>query len=84
MSGSVLEQMAPIGLEEMKAVRLMNRVDQKYMASAEMLEALLERVAEDYYVQHIAGDPVAPYRTLYFDTDDLAIPVCNSCCTGSR
>lgn len=73
MSGSVLAQMAPIGLEEMKAVRLMNRVDQKYMASAEMLEALLERVAEGYYVQHIAGDPVAPYRTLYFDTDDLAM-----------
>lgn len=70
---AILEQMEPIGLEEMKAVRLMNRMDQKYMASANILEVLLERVANDYYVQHIAGDPIAPYRTLYFDTGDLAM-----------
>lgn len=70
---SVLKQMAPIGLDDMKAVRLMNRVDQKYMASICQLEELLERVAGQYYVQHIADDPIAPYRTLYFDTADLAM-----------
>ena len=70
---SVLEQMAPIGLDDMKAVRLMNRVDQKYMASADVLESLLERIADHYYVQHIAGEPRAPYKTLYFDTDRLAM-----------
>jgi len=64
-------QMAPIGLDDMKAVRLMNRMDQKYMASADQLDALLERVADGYYVQHIEGNPLAPYRTLYFDTADL-------------
>lgn len=69
----VLEQMEPIGLEEMKAVRLMNRVDQKYMAAADLLEPLLDKIARGYYVQQIAGEPVAPYRTLYFDTDDLAM-----------
>ncbi len=63
--------MAPIGLDDMKAVRLMNRVDQKYMASSDVLEVLLGRIADDYYVQHIEGNPLAPYRTLYFDTDDL-------------
>ena len=63
--------MAPIGLDDMKAVRLMNRVDQKYMASADMLVPLLELIAGGYYVQHIAGNPLAPYRTLYFDTADL-------------
>lgn len=70
---SVLEQMTPIGLDDMKAVRLMNRVDQKYMASADQLEALLARIADGYYVQHIEGNPLAPYKTLYFDTDDLAM-----------
>ena len=65
--------MTPIRLDDMKAVRLMNRVDQKYMASAERLEELLGRVAEGYYVQHIDGDPLAPYKTLYFDTEDLAM-----------
>ena len=65
--------MMPIGLEDMKAVRLMNRVDQKYMASVDQLEEFLGRVADSYYVQHIGGDPIAPYRTLYFDTEGLAM-----------
>jgi len=68
---SALDLMTPIGLDDMKAVRLMNRVDQKYMACADMLEELLGRIAEGYYVQHIEGNPLAPYKTLYFDTDDL-------------
>ena len=70
---SVLAQMQPIGLDDMKAVRLMNRVDQKYMASADQLEPLLDRIADGYYVQHIDGEALAPYRTLYFDTDDLTM-----------
>ena len=68
---STLYQMPPIGLDDMKAVRLMNRVDQKYMACIDQLEPLLEMISGGYYVQHIAGDPYAPYRTLYFDTPDL-------------
>ena len=70
---SVLAQMQPIGLDDMKTVRLMNRVDQKYMASADQLEPLLDRIADSYYVQHIDGEALAPYRTLYFDTDDLTM-----------
>lgn len=70
---SVLNRMQPIGLDDMKAVRLMNRVDQKYMASVVQMEELLSRIADGYYVQHIVGNPLAPYRTLYFDTDDLAM-----------
>jgi hypothetical protein len=46
---SVLKQMAPIGLDDMKAVRLMNRVDQKYMASICQLEELLEGVQRRLY-----------------------------------
>ena len=82
---SVLDQMAPIGLDDMKAVCLMNRVDQKYIAPAALLEALLERIAGDYYVQRIPAnnqnsqftihnsERIAPYRTLYFDTEALAM-----------
>lgn len=65
--------MQPIGLDDMKAVRLMNRVDQKYMAPAGLLEELLSRIAEGYYVQQIEGNALAPYRTLYFDTANLAM-----------
>ena len=70
---SVLSQMQPIGLDDMKAVRLMNRIDQKYLASSAQLDELLSRIADGYYVQQIEGNPLAPYRTLYFDTADLAM-----------
>ena len=69
----ILSQMRPISLDDMKAVHLMNRVDQKYLASADMLEVLLSRIPEGYYVQHIEGNALAPYHTLYFDTADLAM-----------
>lgn len=65
---NVLEQMQPIGLEEMKAVRLMDRVERKYLASVDLMEPLLERVADRYYMQLGGG-----YRTLYFDTAELAM-----------
>ena len=80
---SVLEQMATIGLEDMKAVRLMNRVDQKYMACVDQLEPLLEMIADQYNVQSTPANisPLtshlspftSPYRTLYFDTPGLAM-----------
>ena len=70
---NVLEQMQPIGLDDMKAVRLMNRVDQKYMARVSQLDELLGRIASSYYVQHIEGEAVAPYRTLYYDTSERAM-----------
>ena len=68
---TVLSQMTPIGLDDMKAVHLMNRVDYKYVAQADILEELLSRIANRYYVQHIEGNFLSPYKTLYFDTDDL-------------
>lgn len=68
---SILSQMSPIGLDDMKSVRLMNRIDHKYMTSAARLEELLSRIIDSYYVQHIDGNTLAPYRTLYFDTADL-------------
>lgn len=68
---SILNQMSPIGLDDMKSVRLMNRIDHKYMTSAARLEELLSRISDSYYVQHIDGKALAPYRTLYFDTADL-------------
>ena len=69
--GKILNQMEPIGLDQMKSVRLMNRVDQKYIAPSARLYELLERVAPLYRVQQIEGDRIAPYRTLYFDTEEL-------------
>ncbi len=67
----LLNGFAPITLDDMGAVRLMNRVDQKYLTSTARLAQFLDALAEDYFVQRIDGRAWADYRTLYFDTSEL-------------
>lgn len=69
--------MEPIALTDMKAVQLMNRVDQKYLTNTHNLPLLLQMIANDYYVQRIDGAAVSDYKTLYFDTPDLAMYNCH-------
>ena len=68
---SILESFSPISLAEMKSVKLMNRVDTKYVAPVSMLEDLLKNSLSDYRVQVHEGKSVAAYDTLYFDTENL-------------
>lgn len=70
---SILSHMVPISLEQMTSVKLMNRVDQKYLMDRQQLSSLLERIDDSYYVQRIDDEAIAPYNTLYFDTDGLAM-----------
>lgn len=62
-----LAAMPPISLEEMKAVKLMNRTDRKYVTNVPGLLGLLGLVGDDYYVQEIGGRRVCAYRTVYWD-----------------
>lgn len=65
-----LEQFEPISLEEMSVVKLMNRIDTKYVIPlAELLE-LLKEAAPEYCVQCIEGKRTAEYHTIYLDTAD--------------
>ena len=68
---SILEQMEPISLEEMKSVRLMDRMDFKYVAPISILPQLLEKAIPYFKVQEINGNRIAPYCTQYLDTPDL-------------
>ena len=63
-----LAQFDPITLEEMSGIRLMNRIDTKFLVNVNELPTLLEMAKKDYYVQEIASKRKAFYRTLYFDT----------------
>lgn len=72
-----LQQMEPIALADMKAVQLMNRVDQKYLTNTDTLPRLLQMIASNYFVQRIDGIAVSDYRTLYFDTPELAMYTCH-------
>lgn len=59
-----------ITLEEMGKVKLMNRIDTKYVTTLDRLLQLLVRAREEYMVQTIDGQCNLPYYTLYFDTAD--------------
>jgi hypothetical protein len=69
----ILNTFAPITLEQMSDIRLMNRTDTKFVTTTAQLRRLLELAKEDYYVQDIDGERIAPYYTLYFDTADCAM-----------
>lgn len=69
----IVNQMTPISLEEMKEVRLMNRVDTKYLVTSRQLLDILKGVCGHYYVQELEGHRLSPYRTVYHDTSDLTM-----------
>jgi hypothetical protein len=66
----VWKRMNPVSLDEMSEIRLMNRIDTKFLIREDMLPELLEEIQEDYRVQVVGGVPVAHYKTLYYDTPD--------------
>ena len=66
----LLGQLPPISLEEMSGIKLMNRLDRKYLATLTQLEQLLEMAQGKYYAQANGESRFNPYRTIYLDTPD--------------
>lgn len=67
----VWQQMPTITLDEMRSVKLMNRIDTKYVLSEEEVLQLLQRALEaSYRVQIIDGVRACRYLTLYYDTPE--------------
>ena len=66
----ILQKMSPISLDEMSAVKLMNRVDTKYVADDLTVARLFSLIKDDYYVQEIEGKRIAAYDSIYYDTID--------------
>ena len=66
----ILDEFAPITLDEMRGIKLMNRIDTKFVTTVPMLMRLLELAKDQYYVQEQGGLRISPYYTLYFDTED--------------
>ena len=71
----ILANFSPITLEEMSAVKLMNRIDTKYLVCLKRLPDILELLQSDYLVQVNAGKRIAHYNTLYYDTPDAKMYV---------
>lgn len=61
----------PIGLKEMDAVALLNRVDVKYVLTTRDLLSAVRAVKKDYRILSVKGHRLNHYRTLYFDTPEF-------------
>lgn len=66
----ILVNMDPISLDEMSAVKLMNRIDTKYVADDLTVAKLFWFIKDEYYVQEIDGKRIASYDSVYYDTVD--------------
>lgn len=65
---AVWRRMPTLDLDRIAAVRLMNRVDTKYLVDERRCMELLELAADQYYVQIIDDCRACRYATLYYDT----------------
>ena len=68
---SAMTDLIPISLAGMESVKLMNRIDTKFVVPACLLPEMLRLAQADYYIQEIDGQRFAAYDTLYYDTPDM-------------
>ena len=70
-----------ISLDAMSSVKLMNRVDTKFVTTMPQLVRLLRMAQNDYFMQEIDGKCSSAYTTLYYDTPalDMYISHHNGC-----
>lgn len=63
----ILDSFDPISLNEMSSIRLMNRIDSKYLANEDQLYRLLQLARGEYMIQSINGVRQSEYSTQYLD-----------------
>ena len=69
---NALNTLSPITLEEMDSIKLMNRIDSKFLTDeAHLLEVLKDAANVGYQVLETAGERINPYNSVYYDTDVL-------------
>ncbi len=75
MSTQYIEELllpfSKIGLGDMGNVRLMDRVDTKFVFTTTELESILPLLNEHYHVVEINDKCICSYESLYYDNDEL-------------
>jgi len=66
----ILASYDSISLDEMSGIRLMNRIDTKFVTTMPVLMQLLGMAQEEYMAQEIDGERNMRYSTTYYDTTD--------------
>lgn len=68
----VWKRMGVISLDEMDSIKLMNRIDTKFVTNGSTLLSVLDSAADrGYRVCTIGGQPVTAYYSVYYDTPEL-------------
>ena len=69
----IVQGMKPITLDEMSGVKLMNRIDTKYVVTEAQLRDILLRISGAYYAQEVENNRLSPYSTVYYDTPEMTM-----------
>lgn len=68
---NILNSFNSVRLEEMDKVKLMDRIDTKYLIPANRVPDLLKLMQGRYRVLEISNQRISTYSTIYFDTNDF-------------
>lgn len=68
---AIYNNMNRISLSDMKAVKLMNRIDTKFVAPRSALTQILKRAHAMGYMVQYADSVLSSYYTVYYDTAEL-------------
>jgi hypothetical protein len=67
--GNVIDGYNKITLEEMDSVKLLNRIDTKYVINKELLPKVLDKISDNYRILEIDSKRIFLYNSLYYDTE---------------
>jgi hypothetical protein len=67
---TILDSFVTVRLEEMDKVKLMDRIDTKYIFSAGRVSGLLHLMKGKYKVLEVDSHRISDYTTIYFDTPE--------------
>ena len=68
-----MAQFAPISLDQMAGVALLDRMETKFVFHERQLDSILQNLTDAYRVLQVNDSRLNHYRTLYFDTPDFAL-----------
>ena len=72
IDNSLLSRFEPITLERMDSIRLMNRIDTKFVTDTLMLKSILDdALNQGYKIFESVGERIHAYDSIYFDTSNL-------------
>lgn len=68
-----VSRLNPVSLDEIESLKLLNRIDRKYIIRKEQFYQLSGEIFSDYSVLSINNKIIQPYKTTYYDTPCLQL-----------